>query len=83
MPRLLPIFDIRKATPDDKRALAAVERLAEQMLDLHTRLSNARTPQETTALERQIAATDSQIDKLVYTLYGLTDAEVKIIEAST
>ena len=36
--------------------------------------------QEKTALERQIAATDAQIDRLVYDLYGLTADEIKIVE---
>jgi hypothetical protein len=31
-------------------------------------------------LERQIAATDSQIDRLVHDLYGVTEAEIKIVE---
>jgi hypothetical protein len=33
-------------------------------------------------LKRQIEATDRQIDELVYTLYGLTEDEVKIVEES-
>ena len=53
------------------------------MLTLHQRLSAARTPQEKTALERQIAATDTQLDQLVYALYGLTEAEIRIIEGAT
>jgi hypothetical protein len=36
-----------------------------------------------TTLERQIAATDGEIDQLVYQLYGLTDAEIKIVEGAT
>ena len=44
------------------------------------RRGNARTPQEKTALERQIAATGTQIDRLVYDLYGLTEVEIKIVE---
>jgi retron-type reverse transcriptase len=32
------------------------------------------------ALQRQIAATDQQIDQLVYELYGLTHEEIKIVE---
>lgn len=43
------------------------------ILDLHQKLAAARTPHEQTALERQIAATDTQIDRLVYDLYGLTE----------
>jgi len=34
-------------------------------------------------LERQIAATDRQIDRLVYELYGLTDEEIQIVESAT
>ncbi len=55
-------------------------KLVEQMLELHKSLTAAQTPQEKTSLERQIAATDSQIDRLVYSLYGLTDEEIKIVE---
>jgi len=42
-------------------------------------LSEARTPHEQTALERQIAA-KRQIDALVYELYGLTEEEIAIVE---
>jgi len=31
-------------------------------------------------LRRQIAATDDEIDRLVYELYGLREAEIKIVE---
>ncbi len=40
----------------------------------------ARTPPEKTLLERQIAATDTQIDRLVYDLYGRIEDEIKIVE---
>lgn len=42
-----------------------------------------KTPQERTTLQRQIEATDKQIDQLVYQLYGLTDDEIKIVEETT
>ena len=35
------------------------------------------------SLSRQIAATDAEIDQLVYELYGLTDDEIRIVEQST
>lgn len=57
--------------------------LVEQMLSLHKQLPEARTPHEQTALQRQIEATDRQIDVLVYELYGLTEDEKKIVEDST
>jgi len=34
-------------------------------------------------LRRQIEATDKQIDRLVYELYGLTEEEIRIVEASS
>jgi hypothetical protein len=67
----------------DKTQNARMVKLVEQMLELHRQLAVARTPQEQTALERQIAATDTQIDRLVYDLYGLTEDEIKIVEGKT
>jgi len=32
------------------------------------------------ALEKEIKSTDEKIDNLVYDLYGLTEAEIKIVE---
>jgi hypothetical protein len=53
------------------------------MLALHPRLAAARTDHERTALQRQIEATDRQINALVYELYGLTNEEIKIVEAGS
>jgi hypothetical protein len=53
--------------------------LVERMLDLHRRLAAAKAPPEKELLQRQIAATDEQIDRLVYELYGLTAEEVRMI----
>ena len=52
----------------------------ERMLSLHRQLAVARTPPAKTMLQRQIVATDQQIDQLVYELYGLTEEEIKIVE---
>jgi hypothetical protein len=53
------------------------------MLKLHKDLPKAKTTLEKTSIERQIAATDKQIDQLVYELYGLTEKEIKIVEGGT
>ena len=50
------------------------------ILDLQIKLYSIKTPTERTAIERQIQATDTQIDQLVYQLYGLTPEEIKIVE---
>jgi len=57
--------------------------LAERMLALHKQLATAKTDHAVTNLQRQIDATDAQIDKLVYELYELTPDEIKIVEAAT
>jgi hypothetical protein len=57
--------------------------LVQTMLDLNKKLNVAKTPVDKTMLQRQIDATDSQIDKLVYELYGLTDEEIRIFEGIT
>jgi hypothetical protein len=44
-------------------------------------LPKAKTPHEQESLKRTIAATDNQIDALVYELYGLSGEEVAIVEA--
>ena len=52
------------------------------MLALHQQLAAAKTPQGTNLLQRQIDATDKQIDQLVYALYGLTDEEIALVEGA-
>jgi predicted type IV restriction endonuclease len=74
------VYDCRIKPQRDDPAHDRMVALVEQMLALHQQLAAARTPQEQTALERQIAATDAQIDRLVYDLYGLTEDEIKIVE---
>ena len=61
----------------------ALETLVRQMIKLRGELAAAQTPHEQKALERQIAAIDQQIDAQVYKLYGLTEDEIKIVEAAS
>jgi hypothetical protein len=57
--------------------------LVERMLALHQQLAAARGEHDRTLIERQIAATDKQIDQLVYELYELTDEEIRIVEEAS
>jgi hypothetical protein len=61
---------------------ARIVSLVEQMLTLHRQSAAAKTPDEPARLQRQIDATDRQIDRLVYELYGLTEEEIRIVEGS-
>ena len=54
--------------------------LVETMMKLHKDLPKAKRLHEQESLKRTIAATDKQIDALVYGLYGLTEDEISIVE---
>jgi hypothetical protein len=62
------------------RRLSRHDRMVALMLALHSRRAAARTPHEQAVLQAQIDATDRQIDRLVYELYGLAEEEIRIVE---
>ncbi len=78
----LPIRNIDFSNKSEKTLHDKMVSLVEVMLDLHKKLASAKTPNEKTVLQRQIDATDDQIDQLVYELYGLTADEIAIVENS-
>jgi hypothetical protein len=73
----------RFPVPPFQTARKRLSALVDQMLKLHERLASAKAGHERDAIQRQIDATDAQIDRLVYDLYGLTDDEIKLVEEST
>ncbi|RKY07936.1 MAG: hypothetical protein DRP66_05635 [Planctomycetota bacterium] len=81
--RNLPFPTFNLSNPTDKSRHDKMVSLVQTMLDLNKVLQTAKTPDEKTALQRQITATDNQIDQLVYELYDLTEEEIKIVEAAT
>ncbi|HPA72901.1 MAG TPA: TaqI-like C-terminal specificity domain-containing protein, partial [Spirochaetota bacterium] len=76
----LPIRTIDFNDPADKALHDTMVSLVETMLELHKKLAATTLGHDKTALQRQIDATDRQIDALVYELYGLTEEEIKIVE---
>jgi len=68
------------SNPADKTRHDQMVALVERMLALHQQLAAAKTGHDKTVIQRQITATDGQIDRLVYELYGLTEEEIKIVE---
>ena len=88
----LPIRTINFSDPVDKARHDRMVELVERMLELNKRkarcsgdVSSPKPPGERSSplqLERAIAATDREIDELVYELYGITDEERKIIEGA-
>ena len=76
----LPIRTINFENPSDKAHHDKMVSLVGQILDFHKQLAVAKLPQKNTVLNRQIEATDRQIDELVYELYDLTEEEIRIVE---
>ena len=74
----VPIRSINFSNPAEKVQHDRMVALVERMLALHKQQPSM--PGEKEMLKREIAATDRQIDELVYELYGLTDEEIKIVE---
>lgn len=79
----LPIRKIDFSSAEDKAYHDKMISLVQTMLDLNKKFHSATIPSEKEMLQRQIDATDHQIDKLVYELYGLTDEEIAIVEKTT
>lgn len=66
----------------NKARQAPLVALADRMLELNKKKHAGKlAPSQLDRLEREIAATDAEIDNLVYKLYGITDEERKVIEA--
>jgi hypothetical protein len=78
----LPIRRIYFSNRTDKAAHDRIVRLVESMSALHKHLSAAKSEAQKTIIQRQIDATDREIDRLVYDLYGLTEEEIAIVEGS-
>ncbi|HEX9744298.1 MAG TPA: TaqI-like C-terminal specificity domain-containing protein, partial [bacterium] len=75
----LPIRPIDFSNPADRKRHDRMVELVDLMLDLHKRLQTVNTPHEKETIQRQIDATDQQIDRLVYELYELSEEEIKIV----
>jgi hypothetical protein len=78
----VPIRVIDANEPADQSRRTRIVSLVDQIQALQRQLATERTPDEHARLQRQIDATDRQIDRLVYELYGLTEDEIKIVEGA-
>ena len=76
----IPIRTIDFTSPADVARHDRMVALVMRMLDLHKKLAVEQAPHVKTVLQRQIEATDKQIDALVYELYGLNDDEIAVVE---
>lgn len=76
----LPIVRIDSDSTAGRETTLRMEGLVGAMLSLHREIAAAQGGRRIEALQRQIEATDGEIDRLVYDLYRLTPAEIQMAE---
>lgn len=79
---ILPIRPIDFTNPADVEKHDRMVSLVDRMLSLVPKRRAEANPQAAAQLDAQIAATDRQIDRLVYDLYGLTEEEIALVEGA-
>jgi len=67
----------------NEQVFEELDALVISMLGLNKDRDNTKIQHDRKLIQRQIDATDKQIDQLVYELYGLTDEEIRIVEEAT
>ena len=77
---MLPIRMIDFTDQQDVCAHKEMIKLVCAMLNLNERLLSTESVATTNIVQRQIAATETKIDGLVYMLYSLTKKEIAIVE---
>ncbi len=75
-----PICQVDFAKADDASRHARLVDLVKQITALNRRLVDVKTDRQRKSLEQQVEATDREIDRMVYQLYELTEAEIERIE---
>jgi adenine-specific DNA-methyltransferase len=78
----LPFPKINLSDHEDKVQHDKLVALVDSMLELQKKYHETRMERDKELYERQIKIVDSQIDRLVYDLYGLTEEDIKIVERS-
>lgn len=77
-----PLLNIPINNTEDKAKHDKLATLVDKMLELNKKITTVNSPHEKEIIKRQIEAFDSEIDKLVYSLYNLTDNEIKVVEGN-
>jgi hypothetical protein len=77
----LPYRPVDPTVAKDVFLRTRAEQAVDQMLSLGKSLASAKSDKARSVIQRQIEATEAEIDRLVYDLYGLTAAEIALVEA--
>ena len=79
----IPIY---RPTPGDAQDIAKHDRvvsLVSSMIGLNKEHAATKSEAQKSIIQRQIDATDAEIDRLVYDLYGLTEGEIALVEEAS
>ena len=76
----IPVKDINFQNKFQKNHHDKIVNLVEQMLEAKKQIQAAKTDRDKTYHERKCVSLDTTIDAEVYTLYDLTENEIKIVE---
>ena len=75
-----PVRHLDLTKKADNEAHDFMVKHVDSMTSLNKQLASAKSAAQKVVLQRQITATDAEIDRLVYDLYGLTDDEIALVE---
>jgi len=75
-----PVRRVDLSNATDKKAHGRMTALVASMLAFHKQAASAKSEAQRGVIQRQIEATDAEIDRLVYELYGLTKDEIEVVE---
>jgi hypothetical protein len=81
--RQVPIRQIDPSSRNDISRKEMIASLAQRMMDLNSQIGASTTPIQRASVQREMNSVDRRINQLVYCLYGLTEAEIDLIEKST
>lgn len=76
-----PIKSIDLLNSKEKNNYDKIIQLVDNMLETQKEFHNAKSDNDKKLFKQKIDIIDSQIDGLVYGLYGLNEDDIKIIEA--
>ncbi len=76
----LPVVDMSTPNAQHAHIHTRLSELAVAMLSLYAAFGSVKSEIQRGAVQRQIDASISEIDCLVYELYGLTEEEIRIVE---
>jgi hypothetical protein len=80
--RGLPMRGIDRTNADDKRRHDDLVQLVEDALSIQRRIAREKNPIRKEVLQRTFEQTDAEIDRRVFDLYGLSDAEIAFVETT-